>query len=99
MNDDELCLELKGLLVRELILYGREPGSIADDAPLFGEVAEGGLGLDSLDSLQIAVSIEEAYGVRLPEGDDARRVYRSVASLAAFIASARSSPEAGLPGA
>ena len=81
-DDRDLRDELKRLLIEDLNLKGRDPASLADDAPLFGE---GGLGLDSLDALQIAMSVEERWGVRLPDGDDARPVFRSVASLAAYV--------------
>lgn len=82
MPSQELTTELKALLVAELNLAGRDPAAIADDAPLFGE---GGLGLDSLDALQIAMLVEEKFGIRVPEGDEARPIFRSVGSLAAFI--------------
>jgi len=78
--------EIKALIVSELNLAGRDPGTIDDDAPLFGE---GGLGLDSLDALELAMSLEERFGVRVPEGDEARPIFRSVASLAAFVERAR----------
>ncbi len=78
--------DIKALIVRELNLEGRDPASIVDDDPLFGE----GLGLDSLDALQLAMSIEEQFGVRLPEGDAVRPIFKSVASLAAFVVSHRS---------
>ena len=77
--------EIKELIVRELNLEGRDPASIEDEAPLFGE----GLGLDSLDALQLAMSVEERFGVRIPEGDEARPIFRSVASLATHIAAHR----------
>ena len=70
----ELRSEIKRLIVTELNLKGRDPETIEDDAPLFG----GGLGLDSLDALQLAMSIEEKLGVRIPEGDEARAIFRSV---------------------
>lgn len=75
--------DIKALIVKELNLEGRDPASIEDEAPLFGE----GLGLDSLDALQLAMSIEERFGVRIPEGDEARPIFRSVAALADHIAS------------
>ena len=78
--------EIKELIVRELNLEGRDPTTIEDEAPLFGE----GLGLDSLDALQLAMSVEERFGVRIPEGDEARPIFRSVASLAAHVAAHRS---------
>lgn len=85
MVETGLRLQIKELIVRELNLEGRDPASIADEEPLFGE----GLGLDSLDALQLAMSIEERFGVRIPEGDEARPIFRSVASLAEFVAAAK----------
>ena len=81
-----LKAEIRALIVGELNLR-RSPDSIDDDAPLFGS----GLGLDSLDALQLAVSTEERFGVRIPEGDAARAVFASVSALAAHIAAATSS--------
>jgi acyl carrier protein len=82
LPNHELRSEIKALLVSELNLAGRDPAAIDDDAPLFGE---GGLGLDSLDALQIAMVVEERFAVRIPEGDEARSIFRSVASLADFV--------------
>jgi acyl carrier protein len=78
---------LKVLLVAELNLVGRDGASIADDAPLFTR-EQGGLGLDSLDALQIAMLVEERFAVRVPEGDEARPIFASVATLADFIVGA-----------
>ena len=90
MEETQLRSELKGLLVKELNLQGREPDSIDDDAPLFGPVKNGhGLGLDSLDALQLAMSVEEKFGVRIPEGDEARPIFQSVRTLAAHVKSSR----------
>lgn len=86
MQSSDLKREIKQLLVVELNLAGREPESIADDASLFGQ---GGLGLDSLDALQIAMVIEERFGVRVPEGDEARPIFQDVQSLAEFVERAR----------
>ncbi len=85
MQGVDLKAEIKRLLVSELNLSGRDPATIADDALLFDK---SGLGLDSLDALQIAMFVEERFGVRVPEGDEARPIFRSVATLAAFIESA-----------
>lgn len=82
MEEADLRSDLKRLLVSELNLAGKQPSDIGDDAPLFGE---GGLGLDSLDALQIAMLIEEKFGVRVPEGDEARPIFKSVATLAEFV--------------
>ena len=85
MNAGELRSAIKRLLVTELNLKGRDPETIEDDGPLFG----GGLGLDSLDALQLAMSIEEKLGVRIPEGDEARAVFRSVSAIAEYVAKVR----------
>ena len=76
--------DIKQLIVDELDLQGRTADDIDETAPLFGE----GLGLDSLDALQIAMAVEERFGVRIPEGKEAHPIFRSVATLAAYVASA-----------
>jgi acyl carrier protein len=85
MQLSSLKMELKELIVRELHLEGRDPTGIEDDAPLFGS----GLALDSLDALQLAMSVEEQYGVRIPEGEEARAIFASVSALAAYVAGAQ----------
>ena len=86
MNAGQLRSEIKLLLVTELNLKGRDPETIEDDLPLFGA----GLGLDSLDALQLAMSIEEKLGVRIPEGDEARSIFKSVRAIADHVAKVRS---------
>jgi acyl carrier protein len=86
MDSAQLRTELKRLIVTELNLKGRNPDAIDDDAPLFGA----GLGLDSLDLLQLAMVIEEKLGVRIPEGDEARAIFGSVRAIADYIAKVRS---------
>lgn len=85
MNPGKLRSEIKLLLVTELNLKGRDPESIEDDVPLFGS----GLGLDSLDALQLAMSIEEKLGVRIPEGEEARAIFQSVRAIADHVAKVR----------
>ena len=68
-------------MVLELNLEGKTPSDIDDVGPLFGE----GLGLDSLDALQLAMSIEERFGVRIPEGDEARPIFASVNAIVDYI--------------
>ena len=65
MPSSALTSEIKVLLVAELNLTGKDPQTILDDAPFFGER---GLGLDSLDAVLIAMLVEERFGVRVPEG-------------------------------
>ena len=74
--------ELKVLIVETLALEDITPAEIETDAPLFVE----GLGLDSIDSLEIAMVLEERYGVTLEDDPDTNsEIFRSVASLAKFV--------------
>ncbi|HLV22789.1 MAG TPA: phosphopantetheine-binding protein [Polyangiaceae bacterium] len=77
--------DIKRLLIEELDLKHLSAEDIADDAPLFGD----GLGLDSLDALQLAMALEERFGVAIPAGDEARAIFASVASIAAHLEAAR----------
>jgi acyl carrier protein len=86
MDPAEIRLKLKETMIAELNLEGKTPEQIDDEAPLFGE----GLGLDSLDALQLAMSIEEKFGVRIPEGDEARPIFRSVRSIVDHILKVKS---------
>jgi acyl carrier protein len=81
----DLILALKRLIIRELDLRGRTEADIQDDAPLFGA----GLGLDSLDALQLAMAIEQEYQVEVPEGEAAKSVFASVAALADHVQKSR----------
>ena len=83
---ESLHAELKKLIVETLALEDTAPDEIENDAPLFGE----GLGLDSIDALEIAMVLEERYGVTLDDDPEAnQRVFESVRSLAAFVAESR----------
>ncbi len=70
---------LKELIVRVLRM-DRAPESIADDLPLFN----GGLGLDSIDALEVCVHLEKQYGAVVP-GDRAQQVLSDVSSIARFV--------------
>ncbi len=74
--------ELKVLIVDTLALEDITPAQIETDAPLFVE----GLGLDSIDSLEIAMVLEERYGVTLDDDPDTNRdIFDSVRSLGVFV--------------
>ena len=78
----ELVAELKELLIEGLHLEDVEPDDIDIDAPLFGE----GLGLDSIDALEIAVLLDRNYGVRIVSGDDRNlKIFASLRSMADFV--------------
>ena len=86
MDKAALVREMKELIIRELNLEGKTPADLDEAAPLFGA----GLGLDSLDALQLAMAVEEKYQVKLPEGDEVRPIFASVQSLADFVARSKS---------
>jgi acyl carrier protein len=90
MDKAALSNEIKEIIIRELKLEGKTPAEIAESLPLFGEGREG-LGLDSLDALQLAMAIEERYQVKIPDGGEERRIFASVASIAEFIARSKES--------
>jgi acyl carrier protein len=88
MSDIEA--ELKTVIVQTLMLEDVKPEEIDSTAPLFNE----GLGLDSIDALELAVEIGRRYGVRIKSDDERnRQIFSSVRSLAAFIAEERGKPE------
>ncbi len=82
----QLKSDLKELIVRSLMLEEVSPAEIEDAAPLFGE----GLGLDSVDALELAIEIERAFDVTIPEDEDSRKIFTSVETLAAYIVENRS---------
>lgn len=74
--------ELADLLVESLNLEGVDPAGIDPDAPLFGT----GLGLDSIDALELALAVSKRYGFQLKsDSDDNRRIFGSLRALAAHI--------------
>jgi acyl carrier protein len=82
----ELATELKQLMIEGLNLEDVEPDDIEPEAPLFGD----GLGLDSIDALEIAVLLDRKYGVKISSGDDRNpAIFASLRSLAEFVASNR----------
>lgn len=76
-----LVVSLKELIIRTLRLEDIEPEGIVDGDPLFGE----GLGLDSIDALELVVAIEREYGVEIPDAEVGRRAFACPAALADFI--------------
>lgn len=78
---DQLIEELKQHLIEELNLEEMTPADIDADAPLFGE----GLGLDSIDALEIILILEKYYGVKLANSAEAKPVFYSVRTLAEYI--------------
>jgi acyl carrier protein len=73
--------KLKKIIVEDLNLEDIQPEEIEDDAPLFGE----GLGLDSLDVVELVVLLEKYFGVEVKNLDEGRDAFQSINALAAFI--------------
>ncbi|MCD6561390.1 MAG: acyl carrier protein [Deltaproteobacteria bacterium] len=81
MNKKSLKSELKSLLIDTLHLEDIGPDDIQDNAPLFGE----GLGLDSVDALEIVVALERTYGVVIEDEEVGKNAFASIDVLADFI--------------
>jgi acyl carrier protein len=80
-NDATTAQRIKRLLVEKLHLEGLTPESIADDMPLFGE----GLGLDSVDALELVVALEREFTLRIQSHEVGREAFATVAALAAYV--------------
>ena len=82
--------EIKALIVEALALEDVRPEEIETEAPLFVE----GLGLDSIDALELAMALEERYGVAIEDDPERnQKIFASVSSLAAFVAEQRAGAE------
>ncbi len=81
-TSSERRLRIKKVLVETLKLEGMTPESIGDDSPLWGE---GGLGLDSVDALELMVVLEQEYGVRIEDEEIGQEALANVASLDALL--------------
>lgn len=82
---DNLIDKLKGQIIEALNLEEINPGDIDNDAPLFGE----GLGLDSIDALELIVLLEREYGIRLTNPAEGKEIFKSVASIADYVSANR----------
>ncbi len=78
---EDLKKKLKEVLVEELKIQGVNPEDIKDDEPLFGD----GLGLDSLDAVELVVLVQKHFSVQIADMDEGQKAFASVNSLADFI--------------
>jgi len=82
----DLRLEIKRLIIDALALEDIRPEDIADDAPLFGE----GLGLDSIDALELGIALRKRFKLKLEANDAGMKEYfRSVSSLCLLVERSR----------
>jgi len=77
----ELILKLKEEIIEVLNLEGMTPEDIDESAPLFGE----GLGLDSIDALELIVLMEKNYGIKLEDPKKGKEIFASIKTMAAYI--------------
>ncbi len=78
---DKLMLDLKAQIVAQLNLQDVKPADIGDDQPLFVE----GLGLDSIDALELIVLLQQQYKIKLSNADEGPKVFHSVRTMAEYI--------------
>jgi acyl carrier protein len=81
METAELKLQLKKQIIEFLNLISVKPEDIKDDEPLFGE----GLGLDSIDSIELIVLLGREYGIDIKDPKEGRKVLTNVNTMAAYI--------------
>jgi acyl carrier protein len=82
---EELVLQLKKQIIDVLNLEDVQPEDIGNDAPLFGE----GLGLDSIDALELIVMMEKNYGIKIKDPSVGKEIFRSIATMAEFVSKNR----------
>ena len=82
---DKLKAQLKEQILEALSLEEMKPEEIDDNAPLFGE----GLGLDSIDALELIVLMEKQYGIKLSNPAEGKEVFKSINVMAEYIAKNR----------
>ena len=78
---EELIYKLKEEIIDVLNLEGMKPEDIDENAPLFGE----GLGLDSIDALELIVLMEKNYGIKLKSANEGKEIFKSVRVMAEYI--------------
>jgi len=81
MDRNELKLHLKQLLIDGLRLQDLRPDDIQDAAPIFVE----GLGLDSVDALELVVLVEEKFNIQIPDEDVGKRAFASIDALTDYV--------------
>ncbi|MDR2972785.1 MAG: phosphopantetheine-binding protein [Bacteroidales bacterium] len=82
---EELILKLKEEIIEVLNLEDIKPEEIDENAPLFGE----GLGLDSIDALELIVLMEKNYGIKLQDPNQGKEVFKSIRVMAEYIVANR----------
>ena len=82
---EELIIELKKQIIEVLNLEDVQPEDLENDAPLFGE----GLGLDSIDALELIVMMEKVYGIKIKDPSAGKEIFKSINTMADFVSKNR----------
>lgn len=82
---EQLIAELKQRIIASLNLEEVKPEDIQNDDPLFGE----GLGLDSIDALELIVMMEKHYGIKLKDASEGKAIFQNISTMADYIAKNR----------
>ncbi len=80
---EDLINELKIKVIEHLNLQELSPEDISADDPLFGD----GIGLDSIDALELIVLLQQDYGIKVTDAEEGRQAFRSIRTMAEFIKS------------
>ena len=78
---EHLMQDLKSKIIEQLNLQDLTPADIGDDQPLFVD----GLGLDSIDALELIVMLQQQYGIKINNPDDGPKIFKSVRTIAEFV--------------
>jgi len=78
---EDLILKIKEQVIEVLNLEDVEPADIDTDSPLFGD----GLGLDSIDALELIVLLEKQYGIKIEDPKDGKKIFYSIRTIAEYI--------------
>jgi len=78
---NNLIEKIKQLIITRLRLVDMTPEMIENNAPLFGE----GLGLDSIDALELVLGLEKEFGVVIPDAEVGKKVFQSVTTMAQYV--------------
>lgn len=82
---ENLILQLKNQIIEVLNLEDMTAEDINAEAPLFGD----GLGLDSIDALELIVLLEREYGIKLSNPAEGKQIFKSIASIADYVSKNR----------
>ena len=78
---EDIALDLKKKMIEVLNLEDMQPDDIDNDAPLFGE----GLGLDSIDALELIVMMERSFGIKIKDPAEGKEIFKSVNTMVDYI--------------